>query len=129
MKICTKIILHKYFLHENLLDEKSKLRYTIFMPISVSISPPAEVKEVPSGLVGFLIFVFCTIILVYVTGFVVRCIVAGYHNSAAYREKSMRSGEVERRRFVTIQNSLTESEVQSPVSDSSTSDSEFPVQL
>ena len=86
-------------------------------------------KEVPSGLVGFLIFVFCTIILVYVTGFVVRCIVAGYHNSAAYRERSMRSGEVERRRFITIQNSLTESEVQSPVSDSSTSDSELPVQL
>ena len=85
---------------------------------------PVGVNEVPRELLVFLIVIFCTIIAMYVTGFVVRCIVAYYHNTSAYREKAMRSGEVERRRYVTIQNSLTESEVQSPISDRSTSDSE-----
>lgn len=86
--------------------------------------PHTGVLEVSSELVLFLILVFCTIILIYITGFVVRCIVAYYHNTSSYREKTMRSGEVEKRQYVTIQNSLTESEVQSPVSDASNSDNE-----
>lgn len=72
---------------------------------------------------------FSTVILIYIIGFVMRCLVAYYHSTKRYKDKAMRSGQTERHEYVPIQDSLTKSGVRIPVADQSSSDNDSAEEL